>query len=719
MYRTSWLVDLLPTSSRDAAKPHRGRRPRAARPRLDRLEDRTVPSAAFWGGFGGNAQHTAVSPVQSQSLGGIRWQSKVDLNPQYSGNDLLIHYGEPAVTQQNTIIIPVKTGATDGFRIEARDGNTGRLRWTESTDYTLAGMTYNWTPSYGPVMTPQGRVYFAGAGGTVYYIDDPDSPTAPVEHRLAFYGLANYAANPAAFNSSVFIDTPITSDASGNIFFGFRVQGAAPAPLSTTQSGWARIGADGTGNYVLVGAMTGDPNITRDSHNVAPALSNDGQTVYVVAKGPTAFYAYLVGLDSTTLATKYQVFLDDPRPGSNPAGELDDGTASPLVGPDGDVYLGVFPKVDNGSRGFMLHFDSTLTVEHAPGAFGWDDTASIVPASMVPSYTGPSSYLLFTKYNNYAKTPGFTGAGDGYNLIAVLDPNATQLDTRNDGATMQVMKEVLTIAGPTPDPEFIDRYPNARREWCINTAVVDPASKSVFANSEDGKLYRWDLTTNSFTQVVTLTPGVGEAYTPTWMGPDGTVYAINNATLFAVGRSNKLMAASSPAVPVRGTLRAGAVAPLLSEAIHRWHAAGADTSGLAGVGVQIGQLGGRTLGVASGHTIWLDDNAAGWGWFVDRTPRGDSEFSLRGDQGERNRMDLLTVLEHEVGHLLGYEHQQGDLMAQTLTAGTRRTPGSIFAQDQPATVGARPSFSPALGQPTDVVFALLASDESGPFKKKG
>ena len=50
----------------------------------------------------------------------------------------------------------------------------------------------------------------------------------------------------------------------------------------------------------------------------------------------------------------------------------------------------------------------------------------------------------------------------------------------------------------------------------------------------DGKPYRWDLASNSFTQVVTLTAGVGEAYTPTAIGTDGTVYAINNGTLFAV-----------------------------------------------------------------------------------------------------------------------------------------------------------------------------------------
>ena len=86
----------------------------------------------------------------------------------------------------------------------------------------------------------------------------------------------------------------------------------------------------------------------------------------------------------------------------------------------------------------------------------------------------------------------------------------------------------------TPDPEFLAQFPNAVREWCINTAAVDPLTRSVFVNNEDGKLYRWDLVTGTLADQVTLTPGLGEAYTPTLVGPDGTVYAINNATLFAV-----------------------------------------------------------------------------------------------------------------------------------------------------------------------------------------
>jgi hypothetical protein len=133
-----------------------------------------------------------------------------------------------------------------------------------------------------------------------------------------------------------------------------------------------------------------------------------------------------------------------------------------------------------------------------------------------------------TKYNNYAGT-----GGDGVNKLAIIDPHDTMTDPIS-GAT--VMKDVLTITGPTPDAGITNTFPNAVREWCINTAAVDPFTQSILVNNEDGKLYRWSLDCNMLMQPITLTPGIGEAYTPTIIGVDGIVYAINNGTLFAVGR---------------------------------------------------------------------------------------------------------------------------------------------------------------------------------------
>jgi hypothetical protein len=499
---------------------------RRVRPGIESLEARLTPAGAVWEGYAMGPQHTALSAVGSQPLNAIRWQTPVDLHPQYRSGDLYIHYGSPAVTTANTVIVPVKTGTSDGFEVNAFNGSTGDLLWTRTTDYQLPPSP-GWTPSYGPVLTLAGRYYFPGNGGTVDYTNDPDG-TGTVAGQFAFFGLGNYTTNPTAFNNTVFISTPLTADAAGNIYFGFQVTGANPQNLT---SGLARIAPNGTGTWVSAQTMLGDTNANdRVVDNCAPAVSNDGQTVYVaVNNGSTGS---LVALNSTTLAVQHRVALMDP---SGSAAFLPDvGTASPTVGPDGDVYMGVLenPFPSNHDRGWLLHFSADLSQPKTIGAFGWDDTASIVPAGMVPSYTGSSTYLLMTKYNNYAGVSYAGVSGDGVNKIAILDPNATMTDPIT-GRT--VMNEVLTIAGVTPDEEFIASHPNAVREWCINNAVVDPATDSVLANSEDGRLYRWDLTTNTFTQSITLTSGVGEAYTPTLIGADGAVYAINNAILFAVG----------------------------------------------------------------------------------------------------------------------------------------------------------------------------------------
>lgn len=113
--------------------------------------------------------------------------------------------------------------------------------------------------------------------------------------------------------------------------------------------------------------------------------------------------------------------------------------------------------------------------------------------------------------------------------------------------------------------------------------------------------------------------------------------------------------------------------PVLNEAIVRWQATGADVSRLGSLNVRIADLGGATLGQTSGSTVWLDDNAAGWGWFVDATPEDDGEFTTPGDQGEQVHMDLLTVVMHELGHILGYGHETDGVMAESLAMGVRQT----------------------------------------------
>ncbi len=486
-----------------------------------------------WSGHGHDAQHSGLSQVASQPLNRIVWQTPVDLDPQYSGTTLYIHYGSPLITRQNTVIFPVKTGASDGFRIEARAAADGSAIWPQplTTDYSLPAN--NWTPPCGIVLTPKNRLWYPGAGGTVYYRDAPDAATGATG-RAAFYGLGNYEADAATFNANVKINTPITTDRYGNIFFGFQVTGTTTPAL---QSGLARIAEDGTGTWVSASTAAGDGGIVKVVMNCAPALSNDHKTLYVAVSAGNFSSGYLVALDARTLAPISKVRLKDVfNPGTD-ALLPDDGTATPTVGPDGDVYFGVFAGSSASSynhyRGWLLHFSKTLspldgngTVKPC-GAFGWDQSASIVPASLVASYQGSSSYLLLSKYNDYAGA-----GGTGKNKVAILDPH----DSMPDAATGAiVMKEILTILGPTPDDEY-SSVPGAVREWCINTVAIDSINKCACVHSEDGKIYRWDFASNSFTQTLTLTDGIGEAYTPSVIGVDGTVYVIANAILFAVGK---------------------------------------------------------------------------------------------------------------------------------------------------------------------------------------
>ena len=477
-----------------------------------------------WWGYGRDAQHTGQGAIATQPLSRIQWTTSVDLQPQYSKGDLLIHYGSPVVSASNSVIVPVKTGATNGFRIDAHAGAVGTLLWTTVSDYLLP--SHDWTPSFGVTLTKKNRLYMPGSGGKLLWCDDADAGATTMQ-RAIFYGSGTYDAAKATFDNTVFINTPLTADADGNIFFGFTVTGANPAGLV---SGLARIAADGSGSWVSARAASNDASVSKVVMNCAPACSGDFQTVYVAVNtavvAGTRQSGYLLALDSTTLTTKAAVRLTDPVTGM-PSWVDDDGTSSPTVAPNGEVFYGVLEAnlPDHNSRGWLLHFDATLLQTRLPGSFGWDDTASIVPAAMVASYRGSSSYLLMTKYNNY----GGKGSGDGLNRVALLDPSQSQNDFLSG---IPVMKEVMTILSQTPDPQYAGGF----KEWCINTAAIDPFTQSILVNNEDGYLYRWDMGTNQFTERIQLTSGVGEAYTPTVIGADGAVFAINNAALFSIGR---------------------------------------------------------------------------------------------------------------------------------------------------------------------------------------
>jgi uncharacterized repeat protein (TIGR01451 family) len=153
----------------------------------------------------------------------------------------------------------------------------------------------------------------------------------------------------------------------------------------------------------------------------------------------------------------------------------------------------------------------------------------------------------------------------------------------------------------------------------------------------------------------------------------------------------------------------------VAQGIDAWRLAGVDPrnlSNLANVAVHVGNLPGGELGFTAGGQIWIDRNAAGWGWSTDGAP---------------GRMDLATVVAHELGHILGFEHKDIGVMEAALAPGVRVVPAALGSVVSPmlvsalsggsatsagASAGATPAGLPSHTETLDQAFATAVRDNS-------
>ncbi|HEX8198869.1 MAG TPA: hypothetical protein VF590_00135, partial [Isosphaeraceae bacterium] len=208
--------------------------------------------------------------------------------------------------------------------------------------------------------------------------------------------------------------------------------------------------------------------------------------------------------------------------------------------------------------------------------------------------------------------------------------------------------------------------------------VLNRNTASVYVNGQLALTYTFaDLTTDG--QVGLISTGGTSLF--------DNIVIRGDDTSAATGLSLTAASAAPGGVAVGTALSTDGLRRIGDAAILRWLAIRPEAAELlAGVTFEVADLPGTGLGLAIADTIRIDPTAAGFGWFIDATPLDDSEFLTAGATGNhlvnvpdlaRRHIDLLTVVLHELGHVLGlgdldaHEHPD-DLLSETLPPGIRR-----------------------------------------------
>jgi len=524
-----------------------------------------------WPQFGRDSSHTGNTTVPGQPfqavLAKVTMDPFVEIERELFGDDLFVHYAAPIIDGDD-VFVEVKAGtytqnnwSTQTWAVRAYRWQRSTLveRWTTASDWKPVPFTGGGAgPTFEPVFQPvlaNGFLYMPWSAGLLARVNRDTG--AIIDFPFA---------SPSP-DSSTFVSGPLVADASGNVYYNAIALSKTSAPWTTDirAASLRRVSPSGSltvasySNIVsgapaasvqCLGAFADSelpwppsPNALpasvtcgsqRPGINVAPAVAPDG-TIYTVSRAHfNSRWAYLTALNSdmtpkwtATLRDRFNdgcgVLLPpngtpggcragaftgvDPSDNTIGAGRVnDDASSSPLIAPDGSIFYGAYTRY-NYSQGHLMHFSSRgdYLGSHP---FGWDVTPAIAPHG--------NSYSIITKENHY-------------NVGSYCDNGAFCSNIRRANDPLGFFVTRLT---PALQVEWKLGNPN-NQEWCVNGPATD-RDGIAYMNAEDGFLYSINPD-GTLRQAISLTPAVGQAYTPLAIDDRGRVYSEKAGILFVVG----------------------------------------------------------------------------------------------------------------------------------------------------------------------------------------
>jgi hypothetical protein len=377
--------------------------------------------------------------------------------------------------------------------------------------------------------------------------------------------------------------------------------------------------------------------------------------------------------------------------------------------------------------------DQPPVVENASVSVPHGETVAVNLAALVSDPDGlPYALLIVTPPSHGSIS--YNGGTGMYEYTANVNYVGSDAFTfvANDGALNSNTGTIsITVSVQAPTAE----------NQAAQTVEGAPVVISVLAGDSDpiGAPLQVVGVTQGADGSVHINPNNTVIYTPIsgFIGVDQFLYTISDGPMTAtatvtvtVGQPQlaaggaKLDATDVPLL-TEGELQA--IIPQAEQVVEQEFGLPDNSSLFSQVDFQIANLQDGILGITYGNTIWIDQSAAGYGWYVGGLAGDTSVFTTSGAGQDRlasassaayGKMDLLTVVSHELGHIAGYASVDAallpdNLMTTTLEPGVRRVEATALAPSVSNPVAAA---GPATGdqyQANDLALtSLLAPGES-------